>query len=638
MKKIKKRKNLKKKRVQPAPKKKSQNVVAKNVLGNINPYMIQMKTIGKRLKEFLKDKDSINAILQEHIRIIEGYFQKYDSVQLLGSIGLYLLDNLPNIEKYFYAQISGHQMDLDENAEVIAEYALNFGLAMPNIGMETPTDEIVNDLRTRLKTLFFTYVYYDMPLEKNAGLEIDWMIHMDTISVRGDGYQTHVYEVFKELFSPHSTYYQNQFGYSIEQLFDFFIKLEDRIICKIASQNEIYGAAKMWERWREWEGNTYGATDDDVVGDKDFSNGLFGDFFEANPDVPHTKDGMFLLYHPDDYKHSDRIFWVYPQNDIERKILESLSVELGANVSFLADGEFRGSIMNGHTIFEKPFVKDGGRYYCFTPMIPHRNLFLIAEKLMMQDNTYYQTYFQQNTMPISRDVYIENKVKSVMQSFLPAVSFYSTAYYTIDENGFRKRTELYILGISDRATYIIEVKAHELSYKDRVKLSGAKSKFKDSVYKACEQCCRAADYVENATQPVFSSQQMPISVDKFKPVYKIVVTFQQYSPLTGQLDKLVTAGWMEERFRDVWVVSLFDLMTVSDFLESEDEFIAYLDMRKIINTNHSTYHDELDLLGQFLNNGLAEKVKSNVPMIVIDGSRDIDEEYAKDYHFPLIPS
>lgn len=85
-----------------------------------------MKTIGKRLKEFLKDKDSINAILQEHIRIIEGYFQKYDSVQLLGSIGLYLLDNLPNIEKYFYAQISGHQMDLDENAEVIARVCIEF--------------------------------------------------------------------------------------------------------------------------------------------------------------------------------------------------------------------------------------------------------------------------------------------------------------------------------------------------------------------------------------------------------------------------------------------------------------------------------------------------------------------------------
>lgn len=42
-------------------------------------------------------------------------------------------------------------------------------------------------------------------------------------------------------------------------------------------------------------------------------------------------------------------------------------------------------------------------------MIPHRNLFLIAEKLMMRDGAYYQKNFQQNTSPISRDVYIEIK-------------------------------------------------------------------------------------------------------------------------------------------------------------------------------------------------------------------------------------
>jgi hypothetical protein len=66
-------------------------------------------------------------------------FRKYDSVQLLGSIGLYLLDHLPNIEKHFIAQMNGTDMRLDENAEeVIAEYAMNFGLALPNDEKNTP--------------------------------------------------------------------------------------------------------------------------------------------------------------------------------------------------------------------------------------------------------------------------------------------------------------------------------------------------------------------------------------------------------------------------------------------------------------------------------------------------------------------
>ena len=157
-----------------------------------------MRAMGKWLLEVFKDKDTVNATLREHIETIESYFRKYDSVQLLGSIGLYLLDNLPNLEKCFMAQMNGTEIHLDENAEVIAEYAMNFGLSMPNDGIDNPTDEVVKDLRNRLRVLFMTYIYQDMPLVDDPMQSIDWMIHMDTIVVRGDGYQNHVYEVFKE--------------------------------------------------------------------------------------------------------------------------------------------------------------------------------------------------------------------------------------------------------------------------------------------------------------------------------------------------------------------------------------------------------------------------------------------------------
>ena len=79
----------------------------------------------------------------------------------------------------------------------------------------------------------------------------------------------------------------------------------------------------MHERWIKWEEKTYGSVDGNINlnSTRDYSKGLFGDFFEANPDVPHTADGMqFLLYAPDDYTQSNKIFWIYPQNDIESKI------------------------------------------------------------------------------------------------------------------------------------------------------------------------------------------------------------------------------------------------------------------------------------------------------------------------------
>lgn len=633
----KKRKHIKKKKQQPRPKTKKQNTVAKQSIKGSNPFESQMRVMGKRLLEIFKDKNAVNAALREHIETIEGYFRRYDSVQLLGSIGLYLLDNLPNLEKCFMAQMYGTGMHLDENAEVIAEYAMNFGLSMPNDGRDNPTDEVVKDLRNRLMALFVAYIYQDMPLVDDPMQSIDWMIHMDTIVVRGDGYQNHVYEVFKEMFFPHTAFYQQEFGYSVEQLFDFFMDLENRVICKIGSQDTIYVATKMHDRWVKWEEKTFGPIGDEAtLENKDFSKGMFGEFFEANPDVPHTEDGMqFLMYQPDDYGCSDMIFWVYPQSEVETKILDSLSIEFGDNSAFLAESEFKGIIMNGHSIFEKPFVKDVDKYYCFTPMIPHRNLFLIAEKLMMRNEAYYQRNFQQNTNPISRDIYIESKVKSVMKSFLPNVTFYSSVHYNIVKEGLRKNLEQDILGVSDKAVYIIEVKAHELSYKDRVRLDGAKYKFKASVAEACKQCCRSVDFINGSTEPTFGTQQGEVLIDKTKPIYKIAVTFQHYSSLLGQMDKLVAASLMEERFRDTWIVSLFDLMVVADFTESEDEFLSYLDMRKIINTNHSTFHDELDLLSQFFNKDLADKVMPNKPMMIIGGSSDIDEEYAKDFYLPI---
>lgn len=380
---------FKTKRQQPRPKKKKRKSSPKE---SISSRKGLLKAIGKEMQALLADKKKLNDSIHEHISHIESLFLRYDSVQLLGSIGLYLIDNIPNIEKHFMAGISGKEMDLDEDAEVIAEYALNFGLSMPNDGKENPTEDVVINLREELKALLNVFRLIDMPLEKNAEQFIDWMIHSESIAIRGDGYQQHVYEVFKEMFRPHSAFYESTYGFSIDDLFSFFMDLENRLVCKVGDQNTVYGAMQLHDRWVRWEEKTFGTKDNDFdFYNRDFSKGMFGEFFEANPDVGHTDDGnQFVLYQPDDFSASDRIFWVWPQDDVEKRILEALSVDFGSNSSFIAEGEFKGNIMNGHSIYEKPFVRDNDKYYCFTPMIPHRNLFLIAEKLMKRVDAYYQ--------------------------------------------------------------------------------------------------------------------------------------------------------------------------------------------------------------------------------------------------------
>lgn len=628
-----KKKPHKMRRQQPRPKKKKGKSVVKRPATN-NSFEDQFRQYGKLMMKSLEDKENIKAKMAEDIGKIEGYFKKYDTIQLLGSIGLYLIDNLPTLEKNFMAQQMRAKPKLDEDAEVIAEYALNYGLSMPNDGKETPTSKVVNDLRETLRSLYKVYGLLDMPLENNAEQYVDWIIHSETIAVRGDGYPEHLQRVFKELFTPHTGFYQTTYGFSINDLLQFFQEVEDRVICKIGSKKMITGPYKLWERWKKWDEKTYGPIDSNLEGFKkrDYSKGMFGEFFAANPDVGHTDDGMqFLTFPTDDYYDSDRIFWVLPQSEAEENILKALSVEFGDNKSFIAEGEYKGNIMNGHSIYEKPFVKDGSRYYCFTPMLPYRNMFLIAEKLMMCDKNYYENNFKNNTSTISRDNYVERKVKSVFQSFLPDMAFYPSVTYRIIENGKEKKPELDILGVSDKATYIVEVKAHELTHKDRVGLNGTKVKFRSSVTEACCQSFRAATYINNCDAPVFHCEGKPVYVDKAKPIYKIAITFQHYSSLLGQMDKLIEAGLMEESYRDTWIVSLFDLMVCSDFFDLEEEFIEYLDMHKMIYANHCTFTDELDLLGGFLNEDLDRKIKPGKSVIIMGGTQYIDDEYTQDY-------
>lgn len=622
-----------KQRQQPRPKKKKQQQKVKHTIGF--DFFNGMRTFGDILLKKLSDKEGVNQKVREHIDKIEAYFKKYDTVQLLGSIGLYLINNLNTPEKRFMAHMNNMPLELDEEAEVIVEYAMNFGLALPNENREVPLENVISDLRETLRALKNIYVLLDMPLENDAQQWLSWTIHSEFISVRGNGYQVHTEDVFCGMFFPHSPYFLQQYGYTIQQLFEFLIRVEDRVICKIGSQDMIYGACKMNERWKKWEERTFGEIDATAnLQNRDFSKGLFGEFFETNPDVLTTDDKQhFLLYQPDDYSGSEMIFWVYPQNEVELKILNSLSITYGDNASFLEDGEYKGNIMNGRSIFERPFVKDGDRYYCFTPMIPYRNLFLIAEKLMMRNDKidhYYSQKFKQQSSPIGRDNYIEKKVREVLESFLPDVKFESSVHYKVIEDGTEKKPELDIIGVSDKATYLIEVKAHELTINDRVKIKGALDKFKGSAVEACYQCNRAMQSISQNVLPQFTNSNGAIIIDKDKPIFKIAVTFQHFSTLLGSFERLVQAGLMKEEYRNTLVISLFDLMVVSDFIQSEDEWIEYLNIHNEIYAKNFQFMDELDVLNGFLNFDMVEQIHKNKNGIIGFGSKEIDQEYISD--------
>ena len=66
----------------------------KHRIGPENPYVKGLKKYGSQIMKLLKNKENIQKQINQTIDWVENCFRKYDTVQLLGSLGLYLLDNL----------------------------------------------------------------------------------------------------------------------------------------------------------------------------------------------------------------------------------------------------------------------------------------------------------------------------------------------------------------------------------------------------------------------------------------------------------------------------------------------------------------------------------------------------------------
>lgn len=577
-------------------------------------------------KDLVMDKQRIKSEIQVRIEEIIKVFESYDRIQLLGGLGLKLIDNLPTIDKIFDAQMYGDgSMGLDDKAEVVMEYAMNFGTALPATSEKEPTRKVLDDLYDTLTDLSYLYNLYDMPTSQtDYDAWLTWVVHMNHIFVRGEGFASIVEKVFDDLFQPHDKFFKDKYGFGFVTLKSFCTEIERYVLSKIGT---VGGAHLAWERWKEDMEKQYGTGEDAIekmLMDKP-ENGVMGSMPDRSPDMFAGGPMHVLMYQPDDFGSSNKIFWVVPQSDEEKALYEKLSRVFGDNAAFLADSEYKGNIMSGMELYKKPLVKVGDRYYCFTPMIPHRNMIALAESLIKEDKKYYQQHYHSNKDPFSRDQYMERRAAELFGQLMPQAKVYSSVRYSTDDKGSQVKTELDVICQSENATYVVEIKGHELTNADKVKIEGFKDRFKDSVGYGCHQACRAENHIMNE-DGVFHKGPETITIDKNLPVYKVVVTLQHYSSVIGHFNYLVGCGLMQQDYWNVWAVSLFDLVVVVDQIKTEKAFMEYLDIRSTIQKEGIEFQDELDLLSHFLNGTVEDEIKQH-PMMIIGGADDFSAAY-----------
>ena len=597
------------------------------------------------------DREGYFNWIKEEIEIAINLIEKFDKIYVLGGLGARLIKSIPNQADYFSETIEKNKQEElrddisipDDEIEVLLEYAMSLASANVNSNKSVlPTQKDIDEIYEQLIKVKFNSNMYEMSAmnPNEDGIDADsWLrmsIVLQTLNVRGNGYQTHIVEIYREIFEAHNEFLQRFYGFDANDLIDTVLKLDKLVQSKIGNA---FGAKLAHERFVEWSNETSNESVAEVT--KESGKHFMQQFTEANLDLfDESAPNGIIVHKLDRVEGYNKIFWVIPKSEKETLIFDKLSIGFGDNKDFFAPPKFKGFPMNTTLVTTKPLINEDGKYFHFSMSIAFRNIFKIAEDLIRSaDAVYFQNSFRGNSNAGSKDNFIELKTKNLFQKLLPHTKFCHSLKYEVTEDGLVKQTELDILGISLDTLYIIEVKAGELNPKHRRgAIKGLKDRLKETINEGSYQCHRAMKYISEQISPIFeyveNGTRKTLTIDKSKvtSIFKISVTFEHFAAISANLRYLIDSNVLSEDFKWAWIVSIFDLMIFADLIESEDDFKEYLQNRiAIYDRTDIEFSDEIDILGYFLDGNFPLKDSKPNEFIVFshDWRESITEFYQK---------
>ncbi len=154
---------------------------------------------------------------------------KFDKIYVIGGLGSRLIKSVPTLYNQFleiYDRTDKTEIQKDElihkddNIEVLLEYVISIATATPNANQNIiPTQKDIEDIYQQLIKIKININYWELSADNpKDGNEFDhWLrtnVMQNTINVRGDGYHTHIQEIFQEVFLPFDGFLQQYYGFN----------------------------------------------------------------------------------------------------------------------------------------------------------------------------------------------------------------------------------------------------------------------------------------------------------------------------------------------------------------------------------------------------------------------------------------
>jgi len=531
----------------------------------------------EKIKEELPDLEMKLKELLDKIEL--KIIAEFDPLDVLSYISYKNILGDPNIPESVF-----------EGKQLLPEIIQNLILKHPiskykdKIGRDNvpAVGEMLNNL---LSDLIWFIKYSVMQNESLSDVEKE--VYVKTVTrylfVRGDAYPTHYKSIATDFFNNFKTEFK-KIGFNVDEYYKTMNEINSQILYNYNEvpkrlKQEHEGFKKFIEKKKQ-EGADLGLV-----------------LEEYKKDVAEKKEFQ---------KIGEKLSEICLKGSFEIEINDKININLLKQISskFGDTSDWENALDRDQTAL-KPLINVDGKYYCF--LLPHliRNVFQILENALLMGG------FNENKYSIKKGKYFENKAVDLFSSIIQADSSHKGIFYKIIENGMEKKPEIDGIVIKGKNLLLIEVKA-----KNRRNLGGQKNiltvlegDVKKSITEAFEQTKRTYNYISKTeTSSFFDSKNkkiLELKKKNFENIFLINVTSDSFLEFSTDLNLLKL--FREKRLSGniyPYVLSIYDLLILSDFIETPEDFIDYLKQRiEISKTYKLKSGDELDFLGYFLHHG-----------------------------------
>ena len=408
-------------------------------------------------------------------------------------------------------------------------------------------------------------------------------------SVRGTRYQVHQPVYLRDMFLPFSDVLQELFGITAEEFVTEITKIWRSLS---------YGLGEAFEAFDTFKTDVLDAAEEKIssgraVPDQDARDVVAGVIEERGwQERQESALGRMLGL---------ELFDVQKVTKLPQRLLDELTWSPGEEQAFFAPGPFRGWPLRIWPIFQRPFIRLNGRYFCFDLYGLFDNLYRVMQRIVTRLKPEYEENWNRIQQRLSEALPFK-----YLQGVLEGASEFRSVFYRAKApGGGTEWCEADGLLAYDDQLFVVEVRAGAFTYTPpSTDFPAWVASLKNLVLKPATQGKRFVEYLSSAeTVPIFDHEHRQVGTLRradYRHVTICAVTIDPFTEMAAQVQHLGKIG-VDVGSDPVWALSVDDLRAYADVFDNPLVFLHYVEQRmQAFRSDIVQSDDEFDHLGLYL--------------------------------------